>query len=162
MCDYDDMDIYKGLFIIFGIVIVFGSLSLISGSRMRILDRLTPAQQRSTPQAPLNSIDITLNELNSSGESGTANLTEVNGKVIIAVNLNGEPKDEIQPMHIHEGTCPGVGKVIYPLNYPQNGASTTMLDTTFGNMKPIRPLSITVHSLKDLKVYVACGEIPLN
>lgn len=105
---------------------------------------------------------ITLDEQNESSESGTAVLTEENGKVKVTLNMTGAPADIPQPAHIHSGACPDVGVVVYPLTSVVNGVSETTLDVTIAGLKSQEPLGINVHkSVPEAKVYVSCGDLAL-
>jgi hypothetical protein len=98
--------------------------------------------------------------LNNSGESGTATLTEVDGKTKVVLALTGAPKDVVQPAHIHVGSCPGVGAIKYNLTFPKNGVSETILDVNLETIMSEVPLAVNVHkSASEAKTYVACGEI---
>lgn len=103
---------------------------------------------------------VTLIERNSSGESGTAKLEEVNGKVVVTLAITGEGTGVVQPAHIHVGTCPDVGAVKYPLTNVVNGSSVTTLDVSMATLLSQLPLGINVHkSAAEVKIYVACGDI---
>lgn len=105
---------------------------------------------------------ITLAEQNESSESGTAVLTEKDGKVMVTLNLTGAPSTTPQPAHIHAGSCPDVGAVAYPLTDAVNGVSETTLDVSLADLAGKQPLGINVHkSAAQLKVYVACGDLSL-
>lgn len=104
----------------------------------------------------------TLSEQNDSGETGTATLMEMDGKVKVTLSLSGAPQDVVQPAHIHMGSCPDVGEVKYPLTSPLNGASETMLEVSLDQLKSELPLAINVHkSQEEATVYVSCGNITL-
>lgn len=121
----------------------------------------TTTEQTASPSAMLDKT-ITLSEQNDSGESGTATLSEVDGKVKVILKLIGAPKDITQLAHIHVGECPDVGAVKYPLTSPVNGVSETMLDATLAQLKAELPLGINVHkSAEEAKVYVSCGDLTL-
>lgn len=105
---------------------------------------------------------ITLDEQNESSESGTAVLTENNGKVTVVLNMTGAPEDTPQPAHIHVGKCPDVGEVKYPLTNVVNGTSETTIDATLDQLRSEQPLGINVHkSADEAKVYVSCGDLSL-
>jgi hypothetical protein len=111
----------------------------------------------------MNKSTVTLSEENGSGETGTATLEEVNGKVQVTVALSGYPTDGTpQPAHLHVGACPGVGAVKYPLTPIVGGASVTMLDVSLSDLKAQLPLALNVHkSAKEAGVYTACGALAL-
>ncbi len=99
---------------------------------------------------------------NGSGESGTATLTETNGKTTVVLKMSGFPKGVSQPAHIHLGSCPKPGEVKYPLEFPLNGDSSTTLDVTLAQLKSMEPLAINVHkSGTQASVYVSCGNLSL-
>ena len=113
-----------------------------------------------------NTLTIQLNEQNSSGQSGTATLTEQNGQLMVSINLsNGS--DTPQPAHIHKGTCANLDPVpAIPLQNVVNGTSTTNIDLSTNSVaKSLNDLmtgqyAINVHkSAAEAKVYVACGDI---
>ena len=120
----------------------------------------TTTDQTASPSAAMSDVTVTLLEQNKSGESGTATLSEVDGKVKVTLNLTGAPAGVTQPAHIHVGKCPDVGAVKYPLTSPVKGVSETMLDVTLAQLKSELPLGINVHkSAEEAKVYVACGDL---
>ena len=107
-------------------------------------------------------IEVNLQEQNESGESGTAVITEVEGKVRVVLNLTGEPEDGVQPAHIHTNSCADLGGVQYPLESLTNGSSETILEVSMAELQTGLPLSINVHkSPEEAGVYVACGNIVL-
>lgn len=108
-------------------------------------------------------MEVTLATLDKDlNQSGKAILTEKDGKVTVKLDLSqvNELK-EPQPAHIHKGTCPGVGEVVYPLTNVVSGKSETVLNTTLAKIKEQFPLAINVHkSGNELKVYTTCGSLP--
>ncbi|MBI3443446.1 hypothetical protein HY008_02150 [Candidatus Woesebacteria bacterium] len=118
--------------------------------------RLTQTVPTSVPREMV----VVLGQQNKSKESGTATLRELNGQLVVTLNLTGAPKGISQPAHIHIGNCPGVGEVKYPLSSPVNGWSETTLNVTFDQLMSELPLAINVHkSAKESKVYVSCGQL---
>lgn len=95
-------------------------------------------------------------------QTGKATLTEDAGKVKVVLELSKvDALKDPQPAHIHKGSCPGVGEVVYPLTSVANGKSETVLNTTLAKIKQELPLAINVHkSASELKVYTACGALP--
>lgn len=105
---------------------------------------------------------VTLAEQNSSKEMGTAVLKEVNGNTEVTVTMKGQPAGVAQPAHIHKGSCPAVGDVLYPLTSPKDGAAsvTVLKETTIADLKTHPALAINVHkSAAESNVYVACGNL---
>lgn len=105
-------------------------------------------------------ITIQLNEENNSGELGTATLKDTEGKIMVTLNLTGAPKGVAQPAHIHEGSCPGVGAVKYPLTSASDGRSETTLNISLEKLLSQLPLAVNVHkSASQAGVYIACGNL---
>lgn len=119
----------------------------------------TSTSATSTSTIP-SSIQVKLSEQNNSGQSGTAILTETNGKTKVIVNFTGKPSGVAQPAHIHLSSCATIGAVKYPLTNVDKGASQTELNVTMAELLAGLPLSINVHkSAAEASVYVACGDI---
>ena len=121
----------------------------------------TQAMTEATP-TPKNEITIQLNEQNNSSESGTATLTEENGKVKVTLNIANTPNGVSQPAHIHVGSCPNPGDVKYPLTSVVNGVSETTLGVSLAELRALQPIAINVHkSAPEIKTYVSCGNLTL-
>ena len=106
-------------------------------------------------------LTIVLAEQNESGTSGTATLTDTDGGLNVELSLVGASENVEQPAHIHLNNCADIGGVKYPLTFPVNGESTTVLQgVTLEMILADMPLSINVHkSVEEASVYVACGDI---
>lgn len=106
------------------------------------------------------SLVVNISAQNNSGESGTAIITDENGKAKVTLNLTGQPANASQPAHIHIGACPAPGDVKYPLAPVVNGQSLTMLDISTSQLLAQMPLAINVHkSDKEITAYISCGNI---
>lgn len=116
-------------------------------------------KQATASQLP-EQIIVTIGPENESGQSGNAVLSEIDGKVKVTLDLMGGPKDIMQPAHIHSGNCSAIGAVRYPLVFPLNGKSETMLDVSLAGLRATAPLLVNVHKSKEeVTVYTACGDI---
>ncbi len=103
---------------------------------------------------------IALNELNKSGQSGTAMFKEVKGKATVVITLNNQPKDTEEPANIYFGSCQEPQHAKYSLHPVKDGFSETILDVPLSRILSELPLSLFVHkSEEELQNYVACGEI---
>lgn len=105
-------------------------------------------------------INISLSSQNNSGQSGTATLAEENGKVKVTINVSGGNFTNPQPAHIHLGSCPKPGEVVYPLQDVVDGKSTTTLNVTMKELKAKGALAINIHkSAEEVSIYTVCGDI---
>lgn len=123
----------------------------------------TPTDTITTEQTTVNdemTMTVPLSAQNDSGESGTATLTEADGKTTVSINLTGVVDDTPQPTHIHSGACPTPGDVVYPLTDLVSGVSETILDVPLATLKSSLPLAINVHkSADEASFYVSCGDL---
>lgn len=105
-------------------------------------------------------VEISLDELNGSGQSGTAILTASGGATKVVLSL-GEGTMESKPVHIHNGPCgKDLGKIAHPLTNFTDGNSETMLKDVSLESLRTGGLVINAHKAGDPKVYAACGKIP--
>ncbi len=122
---------------------------------------LQAAQENPQTQAStVKTLTINLSAQNNSGQSGVAMLTDDNGKTKVVLNLNGGPRDIVQPAHIHIGSCANIGGVKYSLTFLRNGASDTVLNVSIDELLKQLPLAINVHkSAGETAIYYSCGDI---
>ena len=105
-------------------------------------------------------LEVTLNEQNGSGQSGTATLTPGDdGALHVSISVSGGGSDP-QPAHIHEGTCDDLNPTpAFPLESVVNGESESDVDVSIDDLA-LTPYAINVHkSDAEADVYVACGDI---
>ncbi len=126
----------------------------------------TPAPQsimeEATSGASLEESDIMVNlsEQNDSSQSGTATISEENGKAVVTLSLSGGNFTTPQPAHVHIGACPTPGAVKYPLTNVVSGKSSTTLAVDKKTLLSQLPLAINVHkSAAEVTVYTACGDV---
>ncbi|OGG05730.1 hypothetical protein A3E42_02075 [Candidatus Gottesmanbacteria bacterium RIFCSPHIGHO2_12_FULL_40_13] len=95
-------------------------------------------------------------------QNALALIEEENGQLTVSLAVENY-LDNPQPAHIHAGSCPDVGEIIYPLNAVISGNSVTFVNSTFDNLIDRMPLAINIHqSPTELDVYTACGNIVLE
>src|SRR5574341_89052 len=120
---------------------------------------VTPSGDTVTNPPPP-SITINLGPGKDADQSGTARLTARGDKTEVVLNIKPGAAGVEQPVHIHEGACPGVGAVKFPLASIADGKSTTTVDAPLASLLT-GGYSINAHkSAADIGVYVACGGIP--
>jgi hypothetical protein len=100
---------------------------------------------------------VTLNALNGSGESGTATLHAQGSKTVVVLKLvNGSGIE--QPAHFHVGTCDKYQpRPLYALEDVVDGKSTTTLNVPIDKLTG-GDLIVNVHkSYADIATQAACG-----
>lgn len=99
---------------------------------------------------------------NNSLQAGSASLVEnVEGKVVVTLNLSGGNFTMPQPAHIHLGVCPKPGAVKYPLTDVIDGQSVTTLPVSLTELKADgAAMAINIHkSAAEVSTYTACGDL---
>lgn len=106
---------------------------------------------------------VPIDELNGSGVSGDASLTD-NGDGTTTVDIMVDGATGGHPAHIHSGTCAELGDVVYPLtDVNASGESVTVVDVPLADLLSGGPYAINIHlSADDIETYVACGDIPVE
>jgi len=103
------------------------------------------------------SVTIALSPQNNSGQSGTAVLTSEGAGTKVVINLSSAPGPH--PAHIHSGSCPTPGAVVYPLTSVTNGRSETVVAASIADILRA-PHAINVHkSPQEIPVYTSCGNV---
>ena len=116
--------------------------------------------ETSESQIPETGISIVVNEQNSSGQSGIATISELDGEVVVNFKLVGFGSSTPQPSHLHLGTCAVPGDVVYSLSNVVNGVSKTTLDADMATFNTKLPLVLNVHkSQAEANIYTACGQV---
>jgi len=140
------------------LVVVAVVLWQVVSNRGVLLEPTTQVQEPSQ----VKQIVVALAERSDSSMSGAAYLVETEEGIWVILDLEGAPRDVAQPAHIHNNKCENIGSVLYPLEFPVNGFSQTLLNVKTDELKAKLPLSINVHkSAEESQTYVACGNIEL-
>ena len=106
-------------------------------------------------------IVVTLGALNASGQGGKATFSDMRGKTKVVVEIPSGATGVLQPSHIHTGSCPTPGAILYPLSAVVNGKAETILEVPWETIGSKLPLAVMVHKSKDeAKVFVSCGDLP--
>ncbi len=106
-------------------------------------------------------VTVTLDALNSSGQTGTATLTDMGGgQVKVDIVITGEPAGASEPVHIHSGQCGStLGAVVFPLSPVVDGKSTTTISTTMATLQDGNHAVNGHKSAAEIQTYVFCGNI---
>ena len=105
-------------------------------------------------------VTASLDELNGSGQTGTATLSAVGeDRTRVVVQVSNAP-DEAQPAHIHKGSCDELDpNPAFPLESLENGRSNTVVDASLDDLQA-SAYAINVHkSEAEAETYVACGDL---
>lgn len=115
----------------------------------------TTAPSASTP------LTLTLGPGRDGNQPGTVTLTAMSSnQTQVVLNIQPGPAGVQQPAHIHDGGCPGVGAVKYPLTTVVDGKSTTMVNASLSDLLAGN-FAINVHkSTSEAGVYVSCVNLP--
>ena len=106
-------------------------------------------------------VEVQLAELNDSGVSGTATVTDLgNGTLRVEIDVEAGG-NEAMPAHIHPGTCEELDPAPqYPLSDVEDGTSTTEIEATLASVQT-GEFAINLHeSTEAVETYTACGDIP--
>ena len=111
--------------------------------------------------AATETVAIPLDELNGSGQSGSASLTARGNMTEVVLNVSpGALQTEL--VHVHTGQCgDALGGVAHPLTSfaGGSGGSVTTVDASLDSLRT-GDFAINAHSQDDPGVYTACGNIP--
>ncbi len=115
------------------------------------------ATTASSGSAPLT---LTLGPGRDGNQPGTVTLTGMGNQTQVVLNIQPGAAGLAQPAHIHDGGCPGVGAVKYPLTNVVDGPSTTVVNVPLSDLLTGN-FSINVHkSTSEAGVYLACVNLP--
>ena len=107
-------------------------------------------------------VEISLGEINGSGQSGTATLTARGSDIQVVLPL-GEGAVKSEKVHIHNGQCGADLKgVAHGLTDFTGGDSVTTLEGVSLASLRTGGFAVNAHKAGDPKVYTACGNIPTS
>lgn len=113
------------------------------------------------PAAAQDTVTIDMQEVDESGQSGSADITSDGEQVTVSIEIDAGPDGQPQPVHIHEGDCRNLGDVAFPLEDVVDGVSESTADVSMSELLA-GEYAINVHLSEDqMDVYVACGTLPL-
>jgi hypothetical protein len=104
-------------------------------------------------------ITLTLGAGRDANQPGTATLIAQGNQTQVVLNIQPGAAGVAQPAHIHEGACPGVGTVKFPLTNVVDGKSVSTVNAALADVLK-GDLSINVHkSTSEASVYTACAPL---
>ena len=107
-------------------------------------------------------VEISLDELNGSGQSGTATLTASGGAIKVVLSL-GEGTMKSGKVHIHNRQCgPDLKGVAHGLTDFTDGNSATTLEGVSLESLLTGGFAVNAHKSEDPSVYTACGNKPAS
>lgn len=143
--------------------VVFAFLLSLSSFAVAGAQESTPASTPVTASLPLDTLpklELTLDELNDSGITGTVTLYDTGeGKTVVKFDVQGAGGDH--PAHIHQGVCgdldPEPSQSLQ--NIDANGESTTIVDVTLDDLLAGN-YAVDMHLAPDeLGTMIACANI---
>jgi len=149
--------------VIIALLIIVGGIYFLNKARKDAapVDMPENTEQSTTDTSASETVRITLDEQNKSGQAGEAVLTAVGTSTVkVVLSMSGKTSTTSQPAHIHIGACPNPGAVQYPLTNVENDGSETIIAVAFDELLSALPLAINVHkSAAAVKIYTSCGDI---
>lgn len=109
-------------------------------------------------------VTFDLSEQSGSGVTGATvtlrPLAENETAVVIDFPTEGSGDEPAHPAHIHDGSCPDVGGVAFPLESISGGVSESQVDIGLDELQS-GDYAVNVHkSDEEIQTYIACGDIP--
>jgi hypothetical protein len=103
-------------------------------------------------------VTVTLEEMNDSGKSGTAELHPGAASTDLTIALE-PPQGDNETIHIHKGTCDSPGEVAHDIGFTTAGlgqgqAFVNLPELTTGEFV------VDIHSAKNPDQVIMCGAIP--
>ncbi len=147
------------LIIVVAVIVVLGGIGWFTVSKPNVPEAAM-VKTEEVEVVMKKDIVVAMTAQNASGQTGTATLTDMDGKTKVVINIPANSTNVAQPAHMHLGSCPNPGAVKYPLGPVTNGTSETILDVSFASLSASLPLSINVHkSAGEVKIFTSCGNL---
>ena len=146
-----------GVLIILSLIILLVVMNLPTRTKMSSTNQNT----NQTPQKNTNrTFIISLEELNKSGQTGTATFTEMSGgKTAVKVFLSKPNSATPQSVAIYEGSCKKMGKQLHSLSTASSAYSDTVLNISIDALLTSGEQSVYLYE-KVPSASTACGTIP--
>ncbi len=103
---------------------------------------------------------IAMRALSHSSQDGTATITDLGGKVRVAVRLANEPADASEPSHVHLGHCPEVKAIpVYNLGPVLNGKAASVINLSWAQINSGKYVVMVHRSAHAMATYESCANI---
>ena len=93
-------------------------------------------------------------------QPGTVTITPMGNQTRVVIDMT--PAGASQPAHIHTGSCPGVGAVVFPLTNVANGKSETIVNASWDTIQASQHSINTHRSPTEIAIYTACVNLPVR
>jgi hypothetical protein len=105
-------------------------------------------------------LEIELGPGRDGSQTGTAFFFEASPEVTgVGIAIEPGANNVLQPAHVHDGDCPGVGAIASPLASVLNGFSFSFVSLSLAELSA-GDYAINVHqSAAQAAIYVSCGEV---
>lgn len=117
------------------------------------------SQDEGDDTLPPGAVTITLGPGRDGSQTGDAFIFEEDGLAFVGIEIAAGTPGVLQPAHVHDGDCPGVGAIAFPLASVLDGFSFTILSATQAELLA-GDFAINIHqSVPQIGLYTACGEV---
>jgi hypothetical protein len=103
---------------------------------------------------------IAMHSLNNSGQDGTATITDLGGKVLVAVSIGNEAATASEPSHVHFGHCPEIKAIpAYNVGPILSGKATSVVNLSWAQINSGKFVVMVHKSTQAMGTYESCGNI---
>jgi hypothetical protein len=103
---------------------------------------------------------VKMHALNNSGQNGTATVSDLGGKVRVAMNLANEPATASEPSHVHFGHCPKIKAIpAYNVGPILKGKATSIVDLSWAQINSGKYVVMVHQSAQAMGTYESCANI---
>lgn len=122
---------------------------------------VTPTPSKVVEDIIVGSAEVALFASSGSGVNGNAIIEPLGDRLRVTVNMTDTTRGSIRPVTIQNGACGYSGSTRHVLNNALNGASVTILNTTYQQLKDDEPLSLFMRTSTTDGTSYACGNLSL-
>lgn len=106
-------------------------------------------------------VTLTFGPGRDASQPGTVTFKGMGNETVVTIKIAPGQAGVAQPAHIHAGSCPGVGAIVYPLTSVKDGESTTTVNVALPKLFA-GGFAVNVHRGPgtEASIYTACVDIP--